>query len=184
MKNSKKAQMEMSVGTIVTIVLLMTVLILGLVLVRTIFKGATSAVDLTDQQLTNQINQFFAEDDNRKIVVYPQTGEISIKKGDEGGFGFSIRNLNREDGSFSYEIKSVEASCSITLAEADNLIVLGKTRQGINIPSGSAMDSAILIKFLISENIPLCNIRYGIDVKEGNLQYGNTVTVDVNVRAN
>ena len=34
----KKAAMEMSVGTIVTIVLLMTVLILGLVLVRTIFS--------------------------------------------------------------------------------------------------------------------------------------------------
>jgi len=34
---SKRAAMEMSVGTIVTIVLLMTVLILGLVLVRSIF---------------------------------------------------------------------------------------------------------------------------------------------------
>ena len=35
----------MSVGTIVTIVLLVTVLVLGLVLVRTIFSSGTDAVE-------------------------------------------------------------------------------------------------------------------------------------------
>ena len=41
----------MSVGTIVTIVLLMTVLVLGLVLIRTIFKGAVENIDITDKDL-------------------------------------------------------------------------------------------------------------------------------------
>ena len=53
---NKKAAMEMSVGTIVTIVLLMSVLILGIFLVQNIFKSAKGAVDLTDKQLKNEIN--------------------------------------------------------------------------------------------------------------------------------
>ena len=49
--------MQMSVGTIVTIVLLMTVLILGLVLVRTIFGGAVENIDNIDQAVKNEINK-------------------------------------------------------------------------------------------------------------------------------
>jgi len=181
MRSSKKAQMQMSVGTIVTIVLLMTVLILGLVLVRTIFKGATSNIDSIDQAVKAEINKLFAEDNNRKIVVYPPTREISIKKGDEGGFGFSIRNLDQEDGSFSYEVKAVETSCGLSLSKADDLIILGKSSSGINVKSGSITDDGLLVKFKISENVPLCNIRYSIDVEKDGIQYGNTITVDLNV---
>ena len=56
MKN-KKAAMEMSVGTIVTIVLLMTVLILGLVMIRTIFKGSIENINSVDQSVKNEINK-------------------------------------------------------------------------------------------------------------------------------
>ena len=48
MKNHKRAAMEMSVGTIVTIVLLMTVLIMGLVLTRTIFKSSVENINGID----------------------------------------------------------------------------------------------------------------------------------------
>ena len=56
----KQAAMEMSVGTIVTIVLLMTVLVLGLVLVRTIFTGAIKNIDNVDKAVENQISKLFA----------------------------------------------------------------------------------------------------------------------------
>lgn len=181
MNHSKRAQMQMSVGTIVTIVLLMTVLILGLVLVRTIFKGATSSIGEIDQSVKNEINKLFSEDDSRKIVIYPATREISIKKGKEGGFGFSIRNLEEEDGSFSYEVTASEASCGLPLSEADKLINLGKAGSNINIKSGSITEDGILVKFKISESIPLCNIRYKIDVEKDGIQYGNSVSVDLNV---
>ena len=59
----------MSVGTIVTIVLLVTVLVLGLVLVRTIFASAKGAVDLTDQQLRNELSKLFGEE--RRVSIFP-----------------------------------------------------------------------------------------------------------------
>lgn len=182
MNHSKKAQMQMSVGTIVTIVLLMTVLILGLVLVRTIFKGATSNIGDIDQAVKNEINKLFSEDDSRKIVIYPSTREISVKKGKEGGFGFSIRNLEETDGSFSYEVKAKQSSCDLSLSEADKLIHLGRTDSDINVKSGSITEDGILVKFKISESIPICSIRYGIDVKKDGVQYGNTISIDLNVK--
>src|SRR3989339_782521 len=106
-KNSRKAQMEMTMGTLVTIVLLTMALILGGYFVR----------------------QLFSDDDTRKIVVYPPTRQIIIKKGtDNLGFGFSIRNIQEVNDKFSYEISAVELSCSdnFRLAKADDLIVLGK----------------------------------------------------------
>lgn len=179
----KKAAIEMSVGTIVTIVLLMTTLILGLILVRNIFSGSVENINSIDQAVKNEINKLFAEDDARKIVIYPAAREITVKKGDEGGFGFSIRNTEEQDGSFSYEVKAMEASCELSLSKADELIILGKSSSGINIPSGDSMDNPILVKFSISDNIPLCNIRYGLDVEKGNQQYGQTITIDLKVEA-
>ena len=92
-KTGKQGQMQMSVGTIVTIVLLMTVLILGLVLVRTIFSGAIDNVKDIDEAVKSEIKKLFAEDDSRKIIVYPNTKITKIKKGDKDnpGFAFSIR---------------------------------------------------------------------------------------------
>lgn len=80
---NRKAAMEMSVGTIVTIVLLVSVLILGIFLVQRIFKTATSVVDLTDQQLTEEVNKLFSNP-NQKIVVYPSTREVIIKQTERG----------------------------------------------------------------------------------------------------
>ena len=152
----KKAAMEMSVGTIVTIVLLMTILILGLVLIRTIFKTATTSIDGIDDAMRSQVQKLFAEDDNRKIVVQPENRQITLKKGDDGnGFGLFIRNVD-ETAQFSYGISSQEASCDISLTEAEDLISLNKQRNAITIPGGNIMENGILVMFKIPETIPPC----------------------------
>jgi hypothetical protein len=111
---NKRAAMEMSVGTVVTIVLLMTVLILGLVLVRTIFSGASGAIDGINQAVENEINKLFAEDSSRKVVVYPSSRKITIRKGtDNLGFGISIRNVETEQKTFSYDIVATETNCGL-----------------------------------------------------------------------
>jgi len=184
MISSKKAAIEMSVGTIVTIVLLMTTLILGLVMVRTIFTGSIENINSIDQAVKSEINKLFAEDDARKIVVYPPTRQIIVKQGDEGGFGFSIRNTNQGDSgttSFSYAVSFTESSCGMTAEQAESLIVLGKSGSNLQIASGNSLDSPILVKFSVSDTVPLCSVRYGINIQNGGEVYGNTVTVDLKV---
>ncbi len=181
---SKKAAMEMSVGTIVTIVLLMTVLILGLVMVKSIFSGAVENIDGIDQAVKNEINSLFAEDNTRRIVIYPPTRKVSVKKGEEAGFGFSIRNNGQGDETFSYVVgvNEVAQSCQMTEEQAENLISLGKTESYI-IPSGDALENPVLVTFNIPETASICDIRYGIDVtKSDGSAYLPTVTVDLKIK--
>ncbi|MBI2042934.1 hypothetical protein HYT25_00920 [Candidatus Pacearchaeota archaeon] len=184
---SKTAAIEMSVGTIVTIVLLMTTLILGLVLVRNIFTGSVENINSIDQAVKNEINKLFAEDDARKIVVYPATREISIRKGDDGGFGFSIRNTEEDAGSFTYSVDAVGSSCDISNSEAEDLIILGRERrrgEGITISSGGSLDQPILVKFSIPESVPLCSIRYDLTVEKDNTLYTDSpLSVDLKIEA-
>jgi len=182
MKN-KIGAMEMSVGTIVTIVLLMSVLVLGIFLVQKIFKTGTSAIDQVDTKIQSEIDQLFSEED-KSVVVYPKERTITIKKGDSGGFGFSIMNKEQTDGSFSYivSVGEISSGCQLSEEQAESLIVLGKTGAGINLISGSKLEDAILVKFNIPETAPLCQIRYSLDVENNGLQYASTVYVDLMIK--
>lgn len=186
-KQNKKAAVEMSVGTIVTIVLLMTVLILGLVLVRTIFTSSTENINSIDQAVKNEINKLFSEDDSRTIVIYPPTRSISIKQGEEGGFGFSIRNTGGTSKEYDYDVivaSSEDINCGGTQGgmstnTAEELIILGRTGTNIVLGSGNSLENPILVRFSISEDDRLCNIRYTLTVDDGfNPQ---TVTVDLEI---
>src|SRR3989344_5188244 len=88
---SKKAAMEMSVGTMVTIVLLMVVLVLGIFLIQRIFRAGTNAIDSVDSEVQSQIQKLFSEE-GKTIAVYPTSREITLSKGDRKGFAFSVRN--------------------------------------------------------------------------------------------
>ena len=180
---NKKAAMEMSVGTIVTIVLLMTVLILGLVLVRTIFSGAIENIEGIDQAVKSEIEKLFSENENKKIIVYPPTREITIKKGEDSrGFGLSIRNIGEED-KFSYDITAQEVSCNMRLPEAENLISLNRQRNNIIIPAGSFMENPIFVKFNIPETTPPCQISYTVNIKKGTQAYGASTDVYLTIKS-
>jgi len=106
----KKAAMEMSVGTIVTIVLLMSVLVLGIFFVQKIFRTGTNAIDTIDSEVQNQISQLFSEE-GKKVAIYPTSRQITLKKNDDPkGFAFSVRNNDVESADFSYRVYAVDAS--------------------------------------------------------------------------
>jgi hypothetical protein len=88
MKN-KKAAMEMSIGTLVTIVLLMTVLILGLILVQKIFVGATDSVDSINDQVMNQINNLFSTENRDLVVSLGSQHTAKVKQGTKN-FGLVV----------------------------------------------------------------------------------------------
>ena len=182
MKKNRRAAMEMSVGTIVTIVLLMTVLILGLVLVRTIFKSSVENINGIDTAVKAEIEKLFAENENKKVVIYPPTREVEIKKGENSrGFGLSIRNVGNSEDKFSYEITAIETSCDMQLSKAEELIVLNRQRNNLLISAGSIMEDPIFVKFDIPETAPPCQITYSINMEQGTQIYGSSIDVYVTI---
>lgn len=175
----------MSVGTIVTIVLLMAILVLGLVLIRTIFKGSIENIDGIDTAIKAEIDKLFAENADRKIIIYPPTREIILKKGDDTrGFGLAIRNLG-EEAKFSYDITAQEVSCpdSLRQSEAEDLIALNRDRNNIIIGGGSIMEDPVFVKFNIPETTPPCQITYVINMERDGQTYGASTDVYLTIKS-
>ena len=86
MKN-KKAAIELSIGTVVIIVLAMTMLIMGVVLVRNIFSGATSSVDTLNDKVKGEITSLFSEEGSKIAVRLGADKLAKIKQGDKVGIG-------------------------------------------------------------------------------------------------
>jgi len=78
---NKKAALELSIGTIVIIVIAMTMLILGLVLVKNIFTGATANVKELDEKIKKEITQLFTEEEADIVVRLGSEQTARIKQG-------------------------------------------------------------------------------------------------------
>ncbi len=163
----KKAAFEMSVGTIVTIVLSVTLLILGVVFVKSIFSSAKGVVDLTDQQLRNEVEKLFSEES--RMSIYPGTRLVEIKQDTTDGVGVGIRNLligASGNKLFSYSVNvsdpDLQTKCGIDGQTALGWITTGRAESNIPIPSGDFSTQKIL--FEIPIGAPLCTIRFRVNV--------------------
>ena len=178
----KRAAMEMSVGTIVTIVLLMTVLILGIFLVQKIFSGASGAIDLTEDQLNSEIGKLFGED--KELVIYPSSRRVEIKQESEDGVGIGIKNLLQGAAgtkTFSYEVVVSDASdCVETEEEIVEWFTTGRTESNIPIAVGKSTTGKVL--FRIPSGNSLCTARFRINVDAEGQAYA-TDFFDITVKA-
>lgn len=185
MKNrSKKAALELSIGTIVVIVIAMAMLILGLVLVRTIFTGAKHNIDTMNKKVRDAIGKLFVED--KKTVVYLANQQADIKQGKSWGVALGIKNLETGAGGskeFSYEVDvsdpDLKKKCGITEKEVESWIVTGRA-DTIDIASGDFYSG--IARFNIPVGAPLCIIRFHLEVKTEGQIYA-TDFFDVNVLA-
>jgi hypothetical protein len=165
MKNKKG--IELGINTIVILVLLMSVLILGLVLIRSIFTSAIHNVETIDNKVRDEINKLFVED--KRTVVYLANQEAKIKQGNSWGVAFGLTNLKSgtsESERFTYIVKAsdpdIKRKCGITEKEAESWITTGRT-DTISIGPGNFYYG--LVRFAIPETSPLCTIRFHLETK-------------------
>ena len=182
--NSKKAAIEMSIGTIVIIVLAMTMLIMGVVLIKNIFFSTSESVKIVDRGVKNEINKLFSTDSERKVILFPDSGIIKLKQGSSGeGFAISIRNIESTgSGVFSYDITMADdsadlrANCGLSTVPIDTWakITAGKSlsaRNGLNIAAGNSMENPIHVRFTISSVAPTCLFRVKVQVNKDGAAY-------------
>ena len=182
--NSKRAAMEMTVGTMVTIVLLVTVLILGLVLVRTIFQSGTDAISDIDSAVQEEIRKLFA-DEGKTLVVYPSARKFTINAGDDpSGFAFSVSNDDVESRDFTYK---VGADPSFNFAKCGSTFTETRANSWLLIDSGSFtlrgngnLELPELVLFDIPKTAPACTIPYKLDVEsQGEFYTGTSIFVTI-----
>ena len=81
--NGKEGALELSIGTIVIIVIGMSMLILGLVLVRTIFVGSTASIGELNEKVQNEIATLFADEGSDIVVKLGEGQTAKIKAGSD-----------------------------------------------------------------------------------------------------
>lgn len=186
MIKEKKGAIELSFSTIVVLVLAMTMLILGLVLIRSIFIGAQENVQSLNDKVKGEINKLFEEQEDRAIIIYLSDNKADIKRGESFGVAFGIRNS--EGGAaasqFSYEVEvdtdeeDLEQKCGISDNQALSYLIEGKsgtlTIQPNKIEYG-------LIRVMPPRDGPVCLFRYRIEVKKANALYTSGF-FDVNLK--
>jgi hypothetical protein len=173
--------MEMSVGTLVTIVLLMVVLVLGIVLVQKIFGAGTNAIDTVDNEIQDQINKLFSEE-GKKLSVYPTSRQVTLKKGDDPkGFAFSVKNNDVESAEFTYSVEASDVTkCGggFTENKANNFLLGGSG--SFSLGPGNFLDLPRLVKLAVPETAPPCTIIYNLEIdKDGTSYSGADIFVTI-----
>ncbi len=183
---NKKAALELSIGTIVVLVLAMAMLIMGLILVRTIFKGGTEAVNKINDEVLKGIDDMFADSD-AKIVIYPTSRKITIEQRSQGeGFAFSVRNLDLDEKQFTYAIAvdesfDIQDKCKINADDANSWLDIDAG--SFTLAQSAKMDMPELVTFTIPDNAPACTIPFRVDVKTDDVQYASgSVRLSVKAR--
>ena len=131
----------------------------------------TNAVDTIDSQVQSELQKLSYE--NAKVVFYPTSRDVSVKKGDDPkGFAFSISNNDVEEAAFSFVTEATDASkCGSTFDEEDaNSMLLGGSGT-VNIGPGDVSEGR-LVNFVVPESAPKCTVEYTLTVDKGSVAYG------------
>lgn len=171
----KQGALELSIGTIVIIVIAMSMLILGLVLVRTIFTGATDSINILDDKVKAEIQNLFP-DEGANLVVKLGEGQTAKIKPDSGAFGVGI-GARTPDGSavggrdrlqYKLELDSSTANnCASVLGQRrveDLFITPVNTFNQFDQFDGSIAFAIVQVN--IPKGIPTCTQKVYIDVRD------------------
>jgi len=185
---SKKAAMELSISTIVVIVLAMSMLIFGLILIKNIFAAGQNAIKMTDDQLSNELSKMYGAE--LKLGVYPNSKQIEVVLGKQGAFGVGIKNLrsgSTANTKFSYEVEvsdsRVEEKCGsgYSAEYMMALISVGESETDISIATGETYVTRVM--FEPPTGGPLCTVRFRVTAKVNNEVYGSPQNMDVTFRS-
>ncbi len=161
LKTSRKAAIELGVGTMVIIVIAVVLLVLSLVFVRRIFTGATYNVDQLNDAVRGEINKLFGTE-GQKIALYLPGNQIELSQGETFGLAFGIKNVYGDDATFNYVITSDSKSGCRT--NPDSWVVLRKTGN-FNIRSGDVEFGLVSIQVPEEESVG-CLAGYKLEVKK------------------
>ena len=176
---NKSGAIEMSIGTIVTIVLSMSMLILGMVLVKNIFSSSEDMTDMTVNQMKGEISGMFGE--NARLVTLPDTGEIDVDIGGKNSFGIGIRNLLKGaqvENMFEYKVvvddSRIMEKCGVNEARAESWITIGD--QG-SLPVAPGEFEVVKVIIEIPDGTSICTFRYRIDVTANGVSYDTAAMI-------
>jgi len=132
MKLNKKGAMELSVGTIVVIVLAMTMLILGIVFIRTIMCGAIGLTGEMNKKVEGELNRMFGATGGEVVCIGGGEEPVSLIP---GRFNNIYCRINAPETA-RYDISIHEIRGDTTVKNLFNEWMVGEPGFNGNVPPG------------------------------------------------
>ena len=170
----KRAAIELSMTTVVVIVLAMTMLAVGLTLVRTLFKGAIYTAGSLNTQIQDQINQMFQSETTTVGIVSDQ-GLLEPSRGDDSCVWWAI--VAYDSGTYDYTFSIIPAECAdaskgYRLTDAS----IGKwflTPLHGSVSLAPNQPEKYCLRFNIPSNAPSCLFSVDLVVTKDGVNYGS-----------
>jgi len=170
---SKKAAIELSIGTIVVIVIAMTMLVLGLILVKNIFSGATESVDSLNEKVMGEISKLFT-DESANVVVKLGSDQTAKIKQDTNSFSIAVgaRTLDgssttRDRLTYKLTLDQTANNCvkNMGLSATKNLFITPLDVEN-KFDKYDGADSFVQVQLKVPKGTTLCTQKVFIDVKD------------------
>jgi len=170
----KRAAIELSVSTVVIVVIGISMLILGLVLVNKVMCGAINGINTIDAAMQDKMRLLFGNEENVVIKEVENDVYKNVKNGH--GVAYAIRNNGKTNPEFTYEVKVSDiGDCKFSEQKAEEYIIVGRSGK-INLKSGDEYFD--LIKFKIPNEVEPCQLKYMLVVNnEGELYESAPINV-------
>jgi len=181
----KKAAIELSIGTLVIIIIGMTMLILGIVLVTNIFEGGIGLADVSNQQARTQIVALFSEEDSNIVIQAGADRLIEVEAGgDERNVNLGARKqisaILQSRGDLKYTLayqtkQQAPGNCDSLGVNVDNFFIVSL---GVNGAEGNKIDfdrfesdtAFATIELAVPKGTPSCTQKIFITVYDNTNQ--------------
>ena len=176
-RGSKKGAVELSMNTIVIVIIGITLLTLGLRWVFNIFADVEKQRGQMSEAMEQEIRDMFGESDKPLNLL---TNSVSVEQGGSYDLAVGIRNIGRETYEFSYTIEVNQDDIPSNVRADDVRKWFGYTKGNFDLKSGELYPDTINID--VPRNVPLDRYRMYIklDCKEdNNLDYTQALTIRV-----
>jgi len=171
-QTNRDGALELSIGTIVVIVIGMSMLILGLVLVRTIFSGSTKSINDLNEQVQNEILDLFDDDQGNLVIKLGSADTAKVKPGQR--FNVAIGAQHPDGATISrdtllYQITlddNSDTNClRIMGKERAEKMFVTKVNNWNEFDRYSGSNAFALIEIDVAKGTPRCTQKVNVDMK-------------------
>jgi len=175
-KFSKKAAIEMSMGTVVVIVLSVTILIFGMIFIKNIMCAGIVMTDKIDEKVSNEIQSLFGTNDYGLKCMGEDGNEVTL--GDGGDRQVVCVVSTDTQYTYSLNVKKVESLSGVSTQNIQKWI-LDQDWIGIVSP-GQKVIPALVLK--IPKDVSATSLK--IEIEESIKETGaiETHTLYINVK--
>jgi len=165
-KGDKRAALEMSMGTIVILVLSVSMLILGIILVRSIMCSALGLTGEVNDKVKGELNNLFASSETSEVQCVGAAGAVKVAPGETSNIFCSFKAPEKAN----YTIKVVDFSSdsqSLTKEDIQPWIIQSEYKATIS-PGDGTPKKAIRVK--LPSNAPEVTLILNVQIFSGEEQ--------------